>query len=181
MLTNYAACLAFVLDPNQDGQPAHLTPGDRGGWTALGVTHITLSAWLGRMATIEDLKALTKDEAGAIYEANYWHPINGDHLPPGVDLMAFDLGVTSGPHNAVTQLQQVLGFTGVDVDGVTGPRTLTAARGEDLHSLVGRIANRQELFYRSLADFSRFGRGWLARLNRRTTAALNLLPGGLVS
>jgi lysozyme family protein len=178
MLANFAASVSFVLDPAQDGQPAHLTPGDSGGWTAYGVTHTTLSTWLGRVATVADMKALTAEEAASIYEANYWHPINGDHLPPGVDIMVFDMGVTSGPHAAVCQLQQVLGFTGIDVDGIVGPLTLTASYGEDLHNLVGVIANRQEFYYRSCAGFDRFGRGWLARLNRRTTAALNLLPGG---
>lgn len=181
MLANFSSCLAFTLAPENDGQPLHVTPQDPGGATALGITHTTLSVWLGRVATVEDLKALTREEAGFIYEANYWHPINGDDLPPGVDLMVFDHGVTSGPHAAVTQLQQVLGFTGIDVDGIVGPLTLAAARGGDLYTLVGRIAARQEQFYKSCADFRQFGRGWLARLSRRTKAALNLLPGGLVA
>ncbi len=44
---------------------------DRGGATNFGITLPTLSDWLGRPATVEDLKALTEEDARALYADRY--------------------------------------------------------------------------------------------------------------
>jgi lysozyme family protein len=46
-------------------------PADRGGATKFGITQDTLSAWLGRAASVEDVRALTASEAGAIYRQRF--------------------------------------------------------------------------------------------------------------
>ncbi|MCD6073099.1 MAG: hypothetical protein K0S42_3615 [Microvirga sp.] len=97
---------------------------DPGGATKFGITRETLSRVRGRPATIEDVRALTRAEAVAVYRRLYWDAVRGDDLPPGLDLAVFDLAVNSGPARAVRMLQTVLG---VAVDGIVGPVTLEAA------------------------------------------------------
>lgn len=157
-------CVAFTLLPANDGQPYHVTLGDAGGATAFGVTRATLSLWLGYTASVEDVRGLTRDDAEPIYRALYFDPLAGADLPAGVDLMVFDHGVLSGVGASARLLQNVVG---VEADGQVGPITLAAVHARDPLALIGQLAIRQENYYRALADFVRFGRGWLARLQRR--------------
>jgi lysozyme family protein len=81
-----------------------------------------LSAYRGQPATVEDVKRLTKDEAKGIYRTMYIRPF--DAIPfESLRVQLVDYGVTSGPETAIRALQAVLG---VPVDGIIGPRTLTA-------------------------------------------------------
>ena len=48
-------------------------------------------------------------------------------LPLGVDLSVFDMGVNAGIWRSAKLLQQVLGFTGEEVDGSIASETLAAA------------------------------------------------------
>ena len=38
----------------------------------MGITQGTLAAWRGRPVSIEEVRALTEEEAREIYRANYW-------------------------------------------------------------------------------------------------------------
>jgi len=173
-MTRFDACLAFTWSPDRDGQPLHVSPGDRGGATSWGVTLASYTSWRadhGHPTTTEvDLAAATKAELGALYRDRYWTPIQGDRLPVGVDLLAFDFGVTSGPGTSVKLLQETVG--GLKVDGALGPKTLAAVARCDRLDLIRRLSARHESYYRSLADFSRFGNGWTNRNAARLAAAL---------
>ena len=72
-------------------------------------------------------------------------------------------------------LQQSLGFSGDAVDGCVGPETLAAAAKADARLVIEDLAERQAAYYRGLADFAIFGRGWLARTDARRTAALAMI------
>ncbi len=72
-------------------------PRDPGGATNLGVTQATLARACGRPVSIDEVRALTRAEAGAIYRRLYWTAIRGDALPAGLDLAVFDCAVNSGP------------------------------------------------------------------------------------
>lgn len=71
------------------------------------------------------VKAMTKDEATEIYVKSYWRQSGGDLLPVGIDFMAFDYGVNSGPAQAVKSLQRIIG---VRTDGIVGSQTIAAVR-----------------------------------------------------
>ena len=102
-------------------------PADRGGPTNLGITLPTLSGFLGRKATVDELKAITPEFAHTIYEELYLKK-------PGIDKIedetvraeVFDIAVNSGPRVAIQLFQKALGVTS---DGILGPVTLGKAKG----------------------------------------------------
>lgn len=167
---NFLPSVAFTL-AHEGGYSDN--PRDPGGATNRGITLRTLAAWRHADCTAADVQALTEAEARAIYRASYWNAVHADALPAGLDLMVFDFGVNSGPGRSARVLQEALG---VVADGAIGPQTLSAAaRVPDMGALVGRIADAQETFYRSLDTFDAFGRGWLARLADRRGVALGMV------
>lgn len=140
-------------------------PYDRGGATKYGITQATLSWWLGRPATIEDVRTLSVEVARAIYEKRYILGPGFDKLPQGVlQSNLIDFGVMSGPILAISHLQEVLG---VQPDGVIGPETLAALMAAS-HAAVNRqIVMRRCLMAARLCKKDpnqvRFLVGWLTR------------------
>lgn len=101
-------------------------PKDPGGATKYGITHRTLAAHRGvPSVTPAQVKVLGKEEATEIYRKSYWIKSGGDLLPVGIDYMAFDYGVNSGPAQAIKSLQRVVG---VAVDGIVGGQTVAAVK-----------------------------------------------------
>jgi lysozyme family protein len=109
----------------------------------------------------EEVRALRPEEAKEIYRAQYWNLMRCEDLPRGVDLAVFDFGVNAGPATAVKALQKVIGTM---PDGAVGPFTLRAAQAADARALVGAICQARLEFYRGLAGYDRFGRGWTSRV-----------------
>src|SRR4051812_42149280 len=167
------ACLAFTLA--QEGGYVD-DPADPGGATNRGITLATLRHWdheptLGP-ADVEDM---TEQTTAAIYRTLYWNALRGDSLPPGVDLSSFDFGVNAGTRRSAELPQQVLGLPPDQVNGAVGPETLHAVLTADAATVIGGLAEHQAAYYRGLAEFDRFGRGWLERTERRRQAALAML------
>jgi lysozyme family protein len=73
-------------------------PVDRGGCTNRGITIRTLEEWRGHDVTCEDVKAMTEDEARAIYMANYVRPF--DQADPALKPHLVDIAVNSGVSRA---------------------------------------------------------------------------------
>ena len=148
-------------------------PADRGGPTKFGVTQKTLSAWLGRPATIEDVRDLEEGTARRIYEKNYFLAAGLDQLPPALQAQAFDIAINSGPRRAIKLVQAVINQTGfgpVQRDGIMGPKTAEAAAkaAEHLGQALGNaLADERAKFYQRIvaADPSQaaFLKGWLRR------------------
>lgn len=166
--SRFAARLPIILQ-NEGGYVNNAA--DPGGATSRGITIGTLSSWLGRPATVADVRGLTVATVAPIYEANYWRAADCDGCPPGVDLMVFEMAVNQGVGHAIRSLQMALGLT---ADGVIGPQTRTAAANCDATKTIDAIAAMREAQYRSYATFSTFGAGWLSRLTRTTALAHKL-------
>ncbi|WOC15063.1 glycoside hydrolase family 108 protein [Pseudochrobactrum sp. MP213Fo] len=153
-------------------------PKDPGGATKYGITHRTLAAHRGvASATPAQVKALSKEEATEIYRRSYWQQSGGDLLPVGIDYMAFDYGVNSGPAQAIKSLQRVVG---VFPDGIVGGQTVTAVkafRGD----LVATYATERLRFMISLKTWSTFGRGWQKRVVSVESQARQLIRGAFVN
>lgn len=164
----FERCLALVLE-HEGGFANH--PDDPGGATKYGITHRTLSDFRGAEVTVEDVRALTREEAREIYRANYWNPMRCGELPAGVDLMVFDFGVNAGPGRSVRLLQQAAGVT---ADGSIGPITMAAVGAADPKRLIAPMAERRMDYYRSLSTFDTFGRGWTRRTDATREAALQM-------
>lgn len=161
------ACLAFTLRPDVEGGWSD-DPHDPGGATMRGVTLATFSAWLGRPATKAELRAITPAAERAIYGERFWNPLRCDALPPGVDLMVFDHGVNTGTTRSARILQSAAGAT---PDGHIGLVTLALVAKLPVGPLIDALENAQRGYYRGLAQFPRYGKGWLNRLGRRAALA----------
>jgi len=131
--------------------------------------------WRGNYALgPKDLRALSEAESKAIYRSEYWNAVQGDALPPGIDHLVFDMACNAGVRRSSLQLQDVVG---ADPDGVIGPRTLQRVGmfADKLDVMIDSLRDAHEAHYKSLRTFSTFGKGWMARLGRRTALARELL------
>jgi lysozyme family protein len=156
-------------------------PRDPGGATNMGITQETLARWRGRPVTVDDVRALTRDEARQIFREFYWKPLRGDELPLPIAQLAYNTAVLSGLDRAVRVLQTALNRQGkpAAIDGEIGTRTIAHAMTADRRRLVDDYAEIYEAYLRGLPAFATFGRGWLNRLAEvRDTARLT---GALVA
>lgn len=151
-------------------------PHDPGGATMHGITLAEYRIFKGDAdLTVADLKNISWQDQQTIY-LKYWNAVSGDVLPAGVDVSVFDMGVNAGPTTAIRQLQYVIGTTS---DGIIGPLTLTAtlktydSRPVDM---VVKLWQAQVAYYKTLPTFQDFGRGWLARAEKRLSLAMSLCP-----
>lgn len=157
MQSNYAACLTAVL--SEEGGYVN-NPHDPGGPTNLGITQVTLSHELGRPASIADVKSLSvgSELVAGIYRKKFWNLIGGDHLPHGLDLIAFDIAVNSGPHRANEWLREM---------ATIQPRP-------DVSQLINHLDVRRRNFWRGLKTWIYFGKGWFRREDRIYAKAIEM-------
>lgn len=163
---NFESCMAITATW-EGGWSDH--PEDNGGATMYGITIGTLRAWRSKPVTKDDVRRLTKAEALEIYKAWYWQPVRGDDLPFGLDLVAFDCAVNSGPSRGARFLQ---GALGVAADGMVGPATVAAARAADPVKTINKACDDRLGWLRGLDDWPHFGRGWTNRVEDIRAKAL---------
>lgn len=163
---NWRSAVAFTLVEEGGLVDAE---GDPGGLTNFGISQ--------RSYPDVDIRALTADEARAIYRRDYWEKVQGDSLPVGIDLMVFDMAVNAGVARSAEILQRCLGVT---VDGVIGAaETIPAASRAEAPALIAAMGAAQLAFYQSLPEWDEFGRGWGGRVERRRAEALRMAAGVL--
>lgn len=134
-------------------------PADRGAATKFGITARTLGTYRGmqRSATIAEVKALTEDEARAIYRTQYLRPFEAipfDHLVAQL----VDFGANAGPMEAIKALQRCLG---VEVDGILGERTKTALYAQPQRFTNNALVGLRCQYYAELAEKDPSQRKWL--------------------
>lgn len=128
-------------------------PNDPGGLTQWGISQRTYPKL--------DIKALTREQAIALYRRDFYEPIGGDNLPKGVAYQLLDTAINSGISTALRMLQRAIG---VADDGHIGPVTLAAIKATEPHDLVMRfIAERLEFMTRC-SGWPTFSRGWTRRI-----------------
>jgi lysozyme family protein len=146
-------------------------PRDPGGATNRGITLRTLERARGQAVRKADVRALSEDEARAIYRRFYWDAVRGDDLPAGLDLATFDIAVHSGPSRAGKLLQ---GALGVSADGAIGPVTLAAAATAPPERTIRAVMGARLAMLKALPTWPAFGRGWRRRVAAVEKAALAL-------
>ena len=139
-------------------------PADHGGPTNLGITLSTLRT-MRPGATVDDLKSLTKQEAGAIYESEYI-------IAPGFNVidheglrgMCADAAVNHGPQRATILLQRALAVT---PDGVFGNATRAALATAFPRLVLAKMVRERMRFYARIVKGDvaqvQFLEGWLNR------------------
>jgi len=148
---------------------------DPGGPTNFGITLATYARHKGLELTPEnhgqlkaELKAIPQATVRRIYRERYWLAASCPDLPAPLALFHFDAAVNHGLAGAARMLQEAIGAA---VDGEVGPETLAKAASLPMAASLARYADIRRRQYRSLAAFWRFGRGWLARVERTLAAA----------
>lgn len=157
MKDNFEACLEHVLQ-SEGGWADH--PKDPGGATMKGVTLATYRKYKPG-ATKAQLRAISDADLAMIYRGGYWNKVKGDDLPAGLDLVAFDAAVNSGPGRGARWLQEALG---VNPDGVIGPKTIAAANAAHKDAVIDRACDLRLGFLRQLGTWKTFGKGWTRRV-----------------
>lgn len=112
-------------------------PNDNGGPTNFGVTQATYTRYLGRPATIDDIKKMPIAHARDIFKKQYYYAPKINLLPEDLQPVVTDACVLYGPKRAIIFLQKV-----VDVaeDGVLGPATAKAADNFiSVHGIVDAV------------------------------------------
>ena len=178
--TNFRIALAETL--SHEGGYAN-NPADPGGITMRGVTRKIWAKWTSRKekdVTAEEMRSLTVEQIMPLYHAWYWGPVRADDLPGGLDFVIFDIAVNSGPERSVRMLQKAINQLGrirVGVDGVIGPKTLSAASKINVFDLINEVGNTRLWFYFDLSTFRTFGKGWMRRLLSVTSFATAMALG----
>lgn len=169
MDNNFDKCLAFVLKEEGGNDD---DPNDHGGRTSRGITQREWDKFrITHPDRPGDVWQASDEDIKTIYHDEYWLP-ECPKLDAGLDLEFFDFKINAGPKQAIKTLQRVLG---VNVDGVWGSQTEGALPGKLISTLVSNYSDTRESFYRSLAQFSRFGKGWLGRNARCEHLALSMI------
>lgn len=157
-------------------------PADKGGPTNFGITQATALAH----GYTGDMRALTRSQALAIYESDYWYGPRFDlvaEVSPAIAAELCDTGVNMGPSVPAKWLQRWLTalndggklYPDLKVDGQIGPRTINALkaylakRGNDAEATLLRALNcTQGQRYLELAESrpqnEAFLYGWLKRV-----------------
>ncbi|MGE3487928.1 MAG: glycosyl hydrolase 108 family protein [Nitrospira sp.] len=126
--TDCERAIAFVL--KWEGGYVN-DPHDPGGETNMGISK--------RSYPNLDIAGLTRDQAVAIYQRDYWQASGADTLPWPTSLMHFDTAVNAG----VARANQML---------------------KDSEGILATYAGLRLEFYVGLANFSRYGAAWTRRV-----------------
>lgn len=150
-------------------------PADRGGPTNFGITQTTLSRYIGRRATRDEVKHLSVDVAREIYEKNYFIGPRLNLLPESIQGFVFDSAVNHGPRRAVKFVQSVCNQAGyspaLSEDGAMGPNTKKGAQWAEATMgdvLLPALVEERRNFYRTIVESNPsqfvFWDGWMNRL-----------------
>lgn len=144
--------------------------------TKYGITQDTLSHWLGRQASVEEVKTLDIPTASMIYENHYYFSPRFDALPSEIQAQMVDIGVNSGPKTAIKLLQRVIKAISekeIDIDGILGPETLKISHlvaetlGNKFNNL---IVEERKRFYLAIIEIrpknAKYKVGWMARAEK---------------
>lgn len=173
MKINFAHALGLTLR-HEGGFVNHGK--DPGGATNKGVTLATFSLYLGRQASVDELKLISDMQLRDIYRKSYWDKVKGDHLPSGLDFCVFDFAVNSGPGRAAKMLQALVG---AEVDGSIGHKTVAAVMDyvsrETLPKVIEQYQAKRLHYLQALPHWETFGKGWGRRVNEVLDEAILMM------
>jgi len=170
---NFAQALGLTLR-HEGGFVSH--PKDPGGATNKGITLATFSLYLGRKASVDELKMISDTQLCEIYRKQYWDKVRGDDLPGGLDFCVFDFAVNSGPGRAAKMLQDLVG---AEADGSIGHKTVAAVlehvSRETLPKVIDQYQAKRLHYLQALPHWETFGKGWGRRVNEVLEEAMLMM------
>lgn len=150
-------------------------PADKGGPAKFGINQATLSRFLERPVSPDEVKALDIGTARDIYELRYYRIPRIDKLPDAIQAFVFDSAITHGPRRAIRFVQQVCNDAGLGTlatDGLIGPKTEAVAAtcyAQMQDWMMTALVHERQLFCRNIAASDRsqavFLNGWLRHAN----------------
>lgn len=176
--TNFPRSVANVLQ--SEGCTYENHPADPGGPTKCGITIYDVRRFLKPNATANDVKALTRDTAIAIYHDKYWKSsaVRGPEWRAGLDYTLFDYAVNSGTGRVPKVLERIVGLT--DGSHTLTTNLLLEVLARDPADMIRAVNAERLRFLRSLHTWPVFGRGWgkrVASVQRISLLMLNAPPG----
>lgn len=158
-------------------------PDDPGGKTYEGITQREYDAWCHLKGSAPaDVFQASDATITAIYQAQYWQPYCS-LLPPGVNLVFFDVHVNQGQVPAVTFLQQALG---IEADGHWGVVTMSAVKNinqpgpnngpplNESKNVIREMSAMRIHRYKGTKGYWKFGKGWFERAYECQALALKM-------
>lgn len=128
-------------------------PSDPGGETKWGISK--------RSYPNVDIKNLTRGEAIAIYNIDFWIKARCASLPDSVAYQVLDFAVNSGITPAIMALQRACGAA---PDGHVGPVTMSRLSAMSDHDLLVLLLAERLEFMTNLKNWPNAGRGWARRI-----------------
>jgi len=143
-----------------------------------GIAAPTLSQWLGRTATVSDMKSLTKDEAKKIFKAFFWDKIKADKINnQGIAEFLFDWSLGSG--YAYKEMNKALNSlygtnfptSGIQPFGDAQINVINSAK--DQNKLLDTLKNYRLNWYQNIVKQDASQSGFLTSWNNRTMDIFN--------
>lgn len=154
--------MEFIID--DEGDELNTSPKEPGGASRYGVSIDTLSKYLKRQATIQDLMALTPPTVAQIYKQLYADPIGFDKLPAGLNYAALDFGINSG----LAHVDGLDNMAGVK-DAVTEALKMQGAQAQ-----IDKLCELRLKWLQGRDDWPTYKKGWTARIDRVRNRSYNL-------
>jgi len=145
---------------------------DPGGATNWGCTQAVWEGYIGHKVSIDDMKALTKEDVKPLYKKRYWDAIHGDAIPSGLDYCLFDCAINSGVNRSAKIIQEIVG---VFADGAIGNNTVSAITQLNPITAINEFCDKRQAFLESLKTFPVFGKGWSKRVSEVRIRALEMV------
>lgn len=162
MKSNAARCIANTLVYEGGKTMLRADPGNwTGGKVGVGELRGTNMGIAANTYPTLDIMGLTKDQAIAIYQRDYWPKAAGDQMPKGVDQIAFDGVVNSGPGRGVKWVGAALGLPASASILMVAD---AATRYPDKVALVKKSIAKRLAFLQSLKTWNTFKGGWAKRV-----------------
>lgn len=149
-----------------------------------GISAIAYKQVLGRCPTVDEMKALTVDQAKNIYKGQFWNPLQGDAIKDqSLAHIMFDAYIASGG-TGLKRVKQAINTVGkvfpvVDTSPITPGQAaaINALNTQKLFDVIkaGEINNRKQLAAADPDKYGIFLTGWLNRLNSITYSGVFFL------
>jgi lysozyme family protein len=127
-------------------------PKDLGGETNWGISK--------RSYPSLDIKNLTREQARAIYQRDFWYRGRMDYYDGAIAFQAFDAAVNHGIETAIRLLQRA---AGVADDGFVGPVTIQAIKAKTVTDMLMLFIAERIEFWTRVSTWETHGKGWARR------------------